>query len=221
LAAGILAALEHRRATGQGQYIDLSQAEAAMHLLTPAMLNQAVNGRIWERNGNRDLVHAPHGVYPTAGNDQWIAIACTSDAAWGTLARLAGLDELAGHGLTERHARHDELDQRLSAWTAGQDGAELMERLQRERVAAHVVQNSPQFAADPQAVGHRGHYVEVTHAKQGTTTVEASRFRLSRTPATYSHGGPTFGEHTFEVLTELLGYDGDRIADLAAAELLE
>ena len=87
-------------------------------------------------------------------------------------------------------------------------------------MAAHVVQNSPEFAADPQVI-HRGHFVEVEHAKQGTTVVEASRFRLSRTPATFSHGGPTFGEQTFEVLTELLGYDGDRIADLAAAELLE
>jgi benzylsuccinate CoA-transferase BbsF subunit len=95
-----------------------------------------------------------------------------------------------------------------------------MERLQNEGVAAHVVQNSPEFAADPQ-VAHRGHFVEVPHAKQGTTVVEGTRFRLSRTPAKVTHGAPTFGEHTFDVLTELLGYDGDRIADLAAAELLE
>ena len=67
----------------------------------------------------------------------------------------------------------------------------------------------------------RGHFVTVTHAKQGTTVVEGSRFRLSRTPAVVTHGGPTYGEHTFEVLSEVLGYDVDRIADLAAAELFE
>ena len=220
LVAGLMSALEHRRATGEGQYLDLSQAEAALHLLAPALLDQQLNGRVAERAGNRDLVHAPHGVYPTAGTDQWIAIACTSDAAWATVARLTGRDDLASLGVTERRARQDELDQVIAAWSAGQDGPGLMARLQSEGVAAHVVQNSPQFAADPQIV-HRGHFVEVEHAKQGTTVVEASRFRLSRTPATFSRGGPTFGEQTFEVLTELLGYDGDRIADLAAAELLE
>jgi crotonobetainyl-CoA:carnitine CoA-transferase CaiB-like acyl-CoA transferase len=95
-----------------------------------------------------------------------------------------------------------------------------MELLQGRGVAAHIVANSPEFAADPQ-IAHRGHFAEVPHGKQGTTIVEASRFKLSRTPAAVLHGGPTFGEHTFDILSEMLGYDGDRIAELAAAELLE
>jgi crotonobetainyl-CoA:carnitine CoA-transferase CaiB-like acyl-CoA transferase len=220
LVAAIMAALEHRRATGKGQYIDLSQAEAALHLLAPAVLDHTVNGGVWERAANRDLVHAPHGAYPTAGEDRWIAIACTSDAAWATLAASLGRDDLAGLAVAERHARHDELDDLIAAWTANEDGPGLMAALQERGVAAHVVQNSPEFATDPQVL-HRGHFVVVPHAKQGTTVVEGSRFRLSRTPAAVTYGGPTFGEHTFEVLTEVLGYDGDRIADLAAAELLE
>jgi benzylsuccinate CoA-transferase BbsF subunit len=215
-----MAALEHRRATGEGQYIDLSQAEAALHLLTPALLEWTVNGRTWERAGNRDRTFAPHGVYPTAGHDQWIAIACTGDGSWATLAELLGRADLAGLTAAERHARHDELDGLIAAWTAGADGAERMGLLQARGVAAHVVANSAEFVADPQ-IDHRGHFVEVTHAKQGTTVVEASRFRLSRTPATFTHGGPTFGEHTFDILDGILGYDGDRIAELAAAELLE
>ncbi len=220
LVAGVMAALEHRRGTGTGQYVDLSQGEAALHLLAPALLDCDVNGRIWERAGNGDSVFAPHGVYRCAGPDNWIAVACASDEMWVTLAGLLGRPDLAGLSGAERHGRREELDELIEAWTSGQDGAELMACLQGAGVAAHVVQNSPEAAADPQLV-HRGHFVSVSHATQGTTVVEASRFRLSRTPAVVTHGGPTFGEHTFDVLTEVLGYDGDRIADLAAAELFE
>jgi crotonobetainyl-CoA:carnitine CoA-transferase CaiB-like acyl-CoA transferase len=84
------------------------------------------------------------------------------------------------------------------------------------------VQNSEQMSNDPQ-LQHRDHFVEVAHATQpnGVTVVEGTRFKLSRTPAEITHGAPTYGEHTFDVLTEILGYDGDRIAELAEAELLE
>ena len=220
LVAAVMGALEHRRETGQGQYIDLSQAESALHLLAPALLDTTLNDRIWERDGNRDLVFAPHGTYPTEGEDRWIVIACTDDASWGALAELMEQPDLAPLDVTERHARHDELDQLIAAWTSDLDGAELMARLQEAGIPAHTVNNSPEFMADPQIV-HRGHFVEVPHAKQGTTFVEATRFHLSRSPSVVRHGGPTFGEHTFDVLTETLGYDGDRIADLAANELLE
>ncbi len=220
LVASVVAALEHRRATGQGQYIDLSQSEAALHLLAPALLDRTVNGRTLARAGNRDLVHAPQGVYRTAGDDQWIAIACTDDAAWAAVARALGRADLVDLAVAERHRRHDELDDLISRWTADEDGHELMHRLQEAGVPAHAVHNSAQIEADPQMV-HRGHFVEVAHAKQGTTVIEASRFTLSRTPGVATYGGPTFGEHTFEVLSEVLGYDVDHIADLAAAELLE
>ena len=87
-------------------------------------------------------------------------------------------------------------------------------------MAAHIVQNSPELAADAH-LSHRGHFVEVPHGKRETMVVDASRFRLSRTPATYERAGPTFGEHSFEILADTLGYDPDRIAELAIAELLE
>ena len=87
-------------------------------------------------------------------------------------------------------------------------------------MAAHRVQNAPELAADPQ-LAHLGHWLEVEHSLHGPTTVEAARIRMSRTPIGPRRGAPTLGEHTFEVLTDLLGYDGDRIADLAAAEALQ
>ncbi|MFV0259418.1 MAG: CaiB/BaiF CoA transferase family protein [Acidimicrobiales bacterium] len=220
LVAAIMAALEHRRVTGRGQYIDLAQAEAALHLMAPALLDYSVNGRIWERNGNRDLVFAPQGSYRCAGPDRWVAIACTTDDQWATLAGVLNRPDLAGLTVAERHTRHDELDALLAAWTADQDDDTVMHHLQGLGVPAHAVNNSDKLVADPQ-LAHRHHFVEVTHAKQGTTVVEGPRFQLSRTPLRVVYGGPTFGEHTFEILTERLGYDTDRIAELASAELLE
>jgi crotonobetainyl-CoA:carnitine CoA-transferase CaiB-like acyl-CoA transferase len=222
LVAAILAAVEHQKVTGVGQYIDFSQAESALHLLGPALLERTVNGRIWERAGNRDLVMAPHGVYQTAGPDNWIAIACQNDAAWAAVAGEIGAATIAQLSVEERFVRHDEIDEMITAWTMGHSGDELMARLQVLGVAAHTVQNSEQLANDPQ-LQHREHFVEVAHATQpnGVTSVEGTRFKLSRTPAVIEFGAPTYGEHTFDVLTEVLGYDGDRIAELAVAELLE
>ena len=220
LVAGVMGALEHRRATGEGQYIDLSQVEAALHLLSPALLEQTVNHRIWNAAGNRDLVFAPHGAYPTAGEDCWLAMACTDDASWVALAGKIGRPDLKDLGSAERHARHDEINELIEAWTSSRDGDELMAELQAAGIAAHTVQNSAEMTVDPQLT-HRGHFVQVPHGKQGTTVVEGTRFQMSRTPAIFTHGGPTLGEHTFEVLTETLGYDSDRIAELAVAELLE
>ena len=223
LVAAVMGALEHRRRTGEGQYIDMSQAEAALHLMAPALLDQTVNGRMAERVGNRDSHIAPQGAYQTgatqAHDDNWIAIACVDDAQWHSLTAQMGRSDLGDLTLAQRHERHDELDAVVAAWTRGQDGNALMYRLQDVGVAAHIVQNSPEYSADPQVI-HRGQQVEVAHAKQGTTVVDASRFVLSRTPTQVTYGGPTLGEHTFDILTDVLGYDSDRIAELAVAELL-
>ena len=220
LVASVMGALEHKRRTGQGQYIDLSQAEAALHLMAPALLEYSVNGNIWERAGNRDIVFAPQGGYPTSGNDNWIAISCKDDDQWQSLAQEMNRGDLADLTADERHAQHDELDSVISAWTVEQEGIELMERLQTLEVAAHIVQNSPELVADEQMT-HRGCFVEVAHASHEPFFVDGTRFHMSRTPAQVTHAGPIFGEHTFEILMECAGYDTDQIAELAVAELLE
>ena len=220
LVASVMGALEHKRRTGEGQYIDLSQAEAALHLMSPALLEYSVNGNIWERDGNRDLIFAPQGGYPTKGDDNWIAISCQDDDQWGSLAREMGVDDIVHLTSDERRDRHDELDSLISSWTAEQDGLELMERLQSLGVAAHIVQNSPELVADDQMT-HRRCFVEVAHASHDPFFVDGTRFHMSRTPAQVTHAGPIFGEHSFEILMECAGYDGDEIAELAVAELLE
>jgi benzylsuccinate CoA-transferase BbsF subunit len=94
-----------------------------------------------------------------------------------------------------------------------------MELCQLGGIPAHRVQNTRECLSDPQ-LAHRNHFIEVGHATQGTTWVENTRFGLSRTPAAVAYGGPTWGEHSWEILAEELGYDPERIADLAVAEVL-
>ena len=105
-------------------------------------------------------------------------------------------------------------------WTAGQDGDALAARLQDAGVPAHVLCDSRELWEDAQ-LEHRGHWVWVDHAHLGSLPIEASRFRLSRTPAPPIQAAPTLGQHVYEVLHDILGYDDDRIGDLAAAGVLE
>lgn len=201
----ILAALDECRRSGRGQHIDLSQAEATMHLLAPAFLEDEVNGRVGMWRGNADLNMAPHGVYPVAGDDRWIAIACESDEQWSAFAALLG-DALGNEPLASRLDRAEELDLAIGAWTTNQDGSELEQLLQVHGIAAHRVATADDVIADPQLL-HRDYFTALDHPVHGQTWAERSGFDLQRTPATVTQPGPTFGQHLWEVLTEHLGYD--------------
>jgi crotonobetainyl-CoA:carnitine CoA-transferase CaiB-like acyl-CoA transferase len=216
----VLAALDERRRTGRGQYFDFAQAESAVHFLTPALLDYVVNGTVQAAAGNADPVMAPHGVFPCAGDDQWVAIACRDDADWRRLAGVLGRPDVAVLAVDERRARALELDGLVAAWTAGHDPAAAAATLIGVDVPAHAVQNSGECAVDPQLL-YQNHFVTVPHAEHGTVVVEASRLGLSATPAVIRRGPPVLGEHTVEVLTGILGYGDDRLGELFAAEALD
>ncbi|MFT7599661.1 MAG: crotonobetainyl-CoA:carnitine CoA-transferase CaiB-like acyl-CoA transferase [Acidimicrobiales bacterium] len=221
-AAVMMAALDWRDRSGKGVSIDFSQAEGGVHFLSEAMLDQEVNGNSQTRNGNADHWMAPHGAYRCglAEADQWMAIACETDRQWQALAQLLARPELASVSTADRLDRQAELDAIIEAWTAGQEPLELQERLQAAGVPAHQVQNSPEVVADPQLL-HRDHFHEVPHEIYDFTWAEQYGFRLSRSDGTPRRAGPTWGEHNFEILSDLLGYDGEQIAELAIAEVLE
>ena len=222
--AVLLAALDERRRTGEGQYFDFSQAEACLHLLAPALLDLQVNGRVAGRHGNDDPDVVPHGVYRSAprgaDDDRWVAIAVTDEAAWHRLCGVIGRTDLAGLDLDARRDREVEVVEALAGWVATRDEDEVERVLQAAGVAAHGVANSPEFATDPQ-LAHRGHFTQVQHELHGPVTIEGTRFRFGRTAPVAYRAAPTLGQDTFTVLTELLGYDVDRVADLAAAAVLE
>jgi crotonobetainyl-CoA:carnitine CoA-transferase CaiB-like acyl-CoA transferase len=222
VAVAILAALEHRRRTGEGQYIDLAQGEASLHFLAPALLDYAINARLPTRIGNRDPTCAPHGVYPALGEDAWVAIAVTSDAEWRAFAALIDPALAADERYRDaagRLAAADALDARVGAWTAAQDRHACAARLQAAGVPASAVQTSADLLRDPQ-LASRGHFVRVAHPLHGHTTVEGPRVALSRTPARVAGPAPSFGADNDVVLREILGYDDARITALVAAGAL-
>ena len=205
----LLAAVDHQQRTGEGQYIDYAQAEGSLQCLAPAILEYGINGRIWGARGNSDSNFHPHGVFPSAGHDQWVAIACETDRQRDALRQL--IAPTAGG---------EPSDDVIAVWTSRRSPDDATLALQAVGVASHPVQNSAECSVDPQLLA-RNHFVSVPHADHGEVTIEGARFVLSRTPAVVANPGPTMGQHTYEVLTEILGYDADRFSDLLVAGALE
>jgi crotonobetainyl-CoA:carnitine CoA-transferase CaiB-like acyl-CoA transferase len=216
-ALAILAALEHRERTGQGQWIDQSQAESAFHFLAPALLDWSLNGRAPALIGNDDAEMVPHGVFRAAGDDRWIAVAVRDARDWAALCDALGrADWRADASLADangRRARRAEIDAEISRWTAARDASDAERELQARRVPAHAVLDMPGLYADPQ-LRHRGHYVAIQHPTLGSVATESARFRLSRTPARVPPRAVTFGCDNRHVLGELLGFTPEQIAAL-------
>ena len=220
-ASAVLAALDHRRRTGQGQHIDLAQAEAAMHFLTPAILDYTANGVVQARIGNRDLNYAPHGAYPTAGEDQWLAIACETESQWQALvSQIPDLSEYAEDDAQSRLNKQDELDDIIARYTQNLDGFALEERLQAAGVPAAVVQNSEQLLKDHQ-LQHANHFIKLPHHEAEYTYIENARVHLSRSPVHTETSAPTFARDMMYVLQDVLAYDDDRVGELLVSGVLD
>lgn len=223
-AVSILTALDYRRRTGKGQHIDQSQAESALHFLTPALLDCAANGRVVEGLGNDDLNCAPHGVYPAAGEDRWIAIACLNDEQWRSLCSVMNKTEIARNqnfsSVSDRLRNRAQLDDIIKTWTSGLEAERVENLLQSAGVPASVVQSSKDVCEDEQLEG-RGYLVEIDHDIQGRTVVEGARFKLSRTLARTPRQAPGVGRDNHYVLQNILGYDDARISELVASEVLQ
>ncbi len=222
-AMAILGALDHRRRTGEGQYIDQSQAECSIHFLGPAILDYTVNGRVEQRVGNSDAAFAPHGVYPAAGDDQWVAIVCRDDDDWRRLCTAMNNEDLARDpryaSAAGRREHRDAIDSSIAKWSRALERSVIESRLQSHRIPAHQVQNSTDAYADPQFV-HRGHFVALEHQTLGKFTVEGPRAKLSRTPAAVRRAAPSLGQDNQHVLETILGYDETQITELAASGAL-
>jgi len=226
-AMAILAALDYRRRTGQGQYIDQSQAECSIHFLGPAILDYTVNRRVGQRVGNSDPVFAPHGVYPADGqehaDDEWVAIVCRNDDDWLQLCSAMENKDLAHDSrfttAAGRREHRESIDSSIAAWTRTRDAAALESLLQSRGVPSHQVQSSAAAYRDPQ-LEHRGHFVTLDHPTTGKFTVEGPRAKLSRTPASVGRSAPTLGQDNQHVLENILGYNETQISDLVASGAL-
>jgi crotonobetainyl-CoA:carnitine CoA-transferase CaiB-like acyl-CoA transferase len=224
VAASVLAAVDHRARTGQGQYIDLAQGEASLHFLAPALLDFAVNQRVRVRDGNNSEEFVPHGVFPCAGDDRWIAIASTSQGEWTALCKALEhpeweTDERFG-AFTRRYANRAELGKLISEWTAEREPGDIEAVLQAAGVPCHRVSSAVDLLADVQLQA-RGHFASIDQPEVGTVLVETPRFRMSRHAFVPPAPAPTLGQHNEYVLRELLGLDAEAMAGLAIAGALE
>jgi crotonobetainyl-CoA:carnitine CoA-transferase CaiB-like acyl-CoA transferase len=222
--AAILAALDHRRRTGEGQYIDFSQGEASAQFLATALLDYTANGRVWERSGNASPRYSPHGVYPAAGEDRWVAIVAMDDTQWSALCQATGeaswLADPRFATLDARLASREALDAAIGAWTSTRTLDEIEGVLQAAHVPAHRASSGVDALADPQLAA-RQHFLEVDHPEFGSVTIENSRMVFSDTPARVTSAGPVFGQHNDHVLREVLGYTDDEVMDLVVSGVLE
>ncbi len=226
-ATALLAALDHRRRTGEGQHIDVSQMEAGLQFLGPELLDLEVNDRVATRMGNRDLDMAPHGIYPCTPvegqTEAWVAIAVEGDEQWSALRRLLGDPEWARdsryNSVAARHDAADLLDEHLAAWSAALTVDDVVDLLQPE-VAAAPVHNQSGLYADPQIV-HRGYFVPLEHTYIGDAPYNGLQAELSHTPGRLSKAAPCCGEDSWYVLTELLGKSEEEVTALLVDDVVE
>lgn len=218
-AAALLIALLHRKATGEGQHVDLAQVECMFPLVAPWIIAQSALGTPGPRLGNRHPSHVPHGAFPCAG-DGWIAVAVTGDAAWARLASLLGRDDLAGLDAAARRRREDELEALLAAWTRGRDADAAMAALQGVGVAAGAVRWPTELRRDPHLLA-RGFWQRAERAFLGPHDLPSAPFRpAGGAPLPIRRAAPTLGQENAAVLSELLGLGASEIAALEAAGII-
>jgi benzylsuccinate CoA-transferase BbsF subunit len=212
----VLAALRHRARTGQGQYVELAQSEAAACLLGPAFLEWSVNGNEPRPRGNGRSDAAPHGAYRCAGEDDWCAIAVRSDAEWQAFSRVTGIPDDERFGtLLGRLRNREALDRLVDAWTGGLDKHDAVRRLQAAGVPAAVVASGRDLCED-EHLRARGFLVEVDHPLMGRKTYAGVPGRLSDTPPAIWRHAPLLGQDNDYVFGQLLGMPECERQELAA-----
>jgi len=208
-AAGVLmAALRHRRRTGKGMYIDVSQQESSVALMGPEVLAYQMTGQEPERRGNRSGWYAPANSYRCAGEDRWVTIAATDQDQWRSLAQAMDADGLADDPRfatnEARRENHDDLDRIISEWTIGLEAYDLTCNLQRLGVPAGPVLRGPDLLQDAH-YKDRGTFVTVDHPQVGPKQYPGIPWKMSATPGVVRWPSPTLGQHNREVYGELLG----------------
>ena len=218
--AALTAAIYEHRRSGLGQRIDISQVEAAMQFMEPLLLDYTVNGRVPGPIGLASETASPHGTYPCAGTERWIAIACETDAQWDALRGVAPLEAFAHlEGLEARQASDAEIDEALAAWTAPRDPFELERELIEAGVPASVAQFPSDLYDDPQ-LAHRGFFVTLNHSVMGPTPYDGHITHFSAKQRMLHKAAPALGEDTVEVLSDILGLSADEIEAAAIAGAL-
>lgn len=216
-AGSVIAALRHRRLTGKGTHIDLSQRELTSCIIGETLMDYAMNQRVHEPLGNRDASMAPCGCYPCRADDEWVTIAVGSDREWASLCRVMGRADLVNDNrfanVLSRWENQDELDTIISDWTRDQDHYQVMTSLQEVGVAAGAVLTVAELMDDPQ-MKERDFFPVQTHPEAGAFPCKGKPMWFSRTPLRNDMPAPCLGEHNSFVYGTLLGMTDQEIHDL-------
>jgi crotonobetainyl-CoA:carnitine CoA-transferase CaiB-like acyl-CoA transferase len=224
-ALAVLMTLWHRKRTGQGQFVDLSQFETISSVVGPALLDVLVNAAPVPPCGNRpqEAPAAPHGVYRCAGADRWCAIAVFTEKEWHAFCEALGNPPWAAEArfatLESRLEHHAALDHHVEEWTRQRSPEAVMTLLQQFAIPAGVVANGEDMDRDPQLQA-RGYWARVKTPEGDEAVLDGLPIKLSATPAFLAAPGPLLGEHTDSVLRRLLGYSDDYIVQLKAERVV-
>jgi len=212
--AVMFAALDHRRRTGQGCYIDVSQFEGSLHFISPLLLEYQATGDLGQRKGNRSPIASPHGVFPCQGEDRWVAISIWNDSEWQTFCETLGKPGWSQDPkfavFEGRKKNEDELEKHIAAWTIQFTSEEVMNRLQKAGLRSGAVQDCSDLYRDPQ-IRHRKHFVPVVHPEVGEYDYFCSGFRLEKIPMVVKHA-PCMGEHNEYVYKQVMGMGDEEFA---------
>jgi benzylsuccinate CoA-transferase BbsF subunit len=220
----VLAALDYRRRTGKGQFIDMAQIEVAATLIGEVYLDYTINNRINKPMGNRSSYAAPHGCYRCKGDDEWCAISVFTVDEWRRFC-----DVLGNPGWTKdprfadilgRLRNVDELDRLVEEWTTSRDARDVMETLQGAGIAAGVVQKAPYTIEDPQ-LKWRDAIIEIEHPIVGKKIYLGIPFKFSDMPLPPSTPAPLLGQHTDEICREILKMSEEETTRLKEEGVLE
>jgi benzylsuccinate CoA-transferase BbsF subunit len=199
----LLGALEYRQKMGEGQYIDVSQVEAMASLLGDGFIPEKAT--------------APHGVYRCQGEDRWCAVAVFTDEEWQNFKKALDnppwAEDRRFATSAGRLRNKEKLDELIEGWTEKHTAEEAMVLLQKQGVAAGVVQDAGDLAQDPQ-LRERGFFIELDHPELGKTVSDATLVRLSDTPPRYTRPAPVLGQDNGYVYGELLGLSESELAEL-------
>ena len=222
-AFAILAALNHRQNTGQGQLIDLSSVESLAVFTGNALMDYTMNGRVQSRKGNRDDIMAPHNCYRCRGDDKWVSIAVSTEEEWQSFCKVVGnpgwtRDEKFSDAYG-RWKYQEELDKLVTEWTVNYTHYEVTEMMQKAGVAAMPSFSNQEIFSDPH-FKERKLAVEVEHPTMGKQVVLGAPWKLSETPAKVTKASPVMGENDEYVFGELLGMPSSEIKQLIEEQVI-
>lgn len=191
--AALNAALFHRRNTGEGQYIDLSQIEAGIHFMGPLIPAQHKADLLIENPGMASLYHYPHGVYAASEESSFIAIDIADDAQWRAFHHVTQIGE-ADWNVEARRSHADEIEAAIKDWVSSQSAASTEALLQANQIPAHEVLWPSGLYEDPQ-LAHRSFFQLLDHPETGPVHYDGHVTQFSATPPMLATAGPTLGQH--------------------------